>query len=87
MQSDVRTVMGSAVATRMPGPRIRQPRTCRALDVMQDSKSGRRPRVGPRAGRRCGSHRQNAVVRLGMRRDMVQPLWNGVTIITDEVTL
>ena len=33
------------------------------------------------------SHKQNAVVRLGMRRDMVQPVWGAVTIIVDEVTL
>ena len=31
-------------------------------------------------------NKQNSVIRLGMRRDMVQPLWNGVTIIVDEVT-
>ena len=30
--------------------------------------------------------RQNAVVRLGMRRDMVAPIWEGVTLIPDEVT-
>ena len=29
---------------------------------------------------------QNAVIRLGMRRDMVAPIWEGVTIIPDEVT-
>ena len=32
-------------------------------------------------------NKQNAVVRLGSRRDMVQPVWAGVTIIVDEVTL
>ena len=32
-------------------------------------------------------HKQNAVIRLGMRRDMVQPMWAGVTLIVDEVTL
>ena len=32
------------------------------------------------------SNRQNAVVRLGMRRDMVAPIWEGVTLIPDEVT-
>ena len=32
------------------------------------------------------SKRQNAVIRLGMRRDLVQPVWNGVSIIVDEVT-
>ena len=32
------------------------------------------------------STKQNNVVRLGMRSDYVQPMWNGVTIIVDEVT-
>ena len=32
------------------------------------------------------SDKQNAVVRLGMRRDMVAPLWGGITLIPDEVT-
>ena len=32
------------------------------------------------------AHKQNAVVRLGMRRDMVAPLWDGVTIIADPYT-
>ena len=32
------------------------------------------------------SNKQNAVIRRGMRRDMVAPVWEGVTIIPDEVT-
>ena len=32
------------------------------------------------------ANKQNAVIRLGMRRDMVAPLWEGVTLIPDEVT-
>ena len=32
------------------------------------------------------SSKQNAVIRLGMRRDMVSPVWEGVTLISDEVT-
>lgn len=31
--------------------------------------------------------KQNAVIRRGMRRDMVAPVWEGVTLIPDEVTL
>ena len=30
------------------------------------------------------AHKQNAVIRLGMRRDMVQPVWQAVTIIVDQ---
>ena len=29
---------------------------------------------------------QNAVIRLGMRRDMTAPVWEGVTLIPDEIT-
>ena len=32
------------------------------------------------------ANKQNAVIRLGMRRDMVAPIWEGVTLIPDEVT-
>ena len=32
------------------------------------------------------NHRQNTVIRLGMRRDMVAPVWEGVTLISDEIT-
>ena len=32
------------------------------------------------------NHRQNTVIRLGMRRDMVSPIWEGVTLIPDEIT-
>ena len=32
------------------------------------------------------SNKQNAVIRLGMRRDMVAPIWSGVTLIPDNVT-
>ena len=30
--------------------------------------------------------KQNAVIRLGMRRDMVAPIWEGITLIPDEIT-
>lgn len=33
------------------------------------------------------SKRQNAVIRLGARRDYVAPMWEGITLIPDEVTL
>ena len=34
----------------------------------------------------ASSNKQNALIRLGMRRDMVAPIWEGVTLIPDEVT-
>ena len=30
--------------------------------------------------------KQNNIVRLGMRRDMVAPLWEGITLLPDEIT-
>ena len=32
------------------------------------------------------ANKQNAIIRLGMRRDMTAPLWEGVTLIADSVT-
>ena len=32
------------------------------------------------------SKKQNSIVRLGTRRDMVAPIWEGVTLIPDEIT-
>ena len=32
------------------------------------------------------STKQNAVIRRGMRRDMVAPIWEGITLIPDEIT-
>ena len=34
----------------------------------------------------AASNKQNAVIRLGMRRDMVAPIWEGVTLVPDEIT-
>ena len=32
------------------------------------------------------ANKQNAVIRLGMRRDMVAPIWEGLTLLPDEIT-
>ena len=34
----------------------------------------------------AASHKQNAIIRRGSRRDMVAAIWEGITIIPDEVT-
>ena len=31
--------------------------------------------------------KQNAIVRRGMRKDMVAAIWDGITLIPDEITL
>ena len=43
-------------------------------------------RVSPHVPVAVGN-KQNSVIRLGSRRDMVQPVWSGVTIIVDEISL
>ena len=35
----------------------------------------------------AASNRQNAVIRLGMRRDFVAPIWEGISLIPDEISL
>ena len=37
--------------------------------------------------RLLASNKQNAVIRLGSRRDMTAPVWEGITLIPDSVTL
>lgn len=34
----------------------------------------------------AASHKQDVLVRLGSRRDAIAPLWQGITVISDEVT-
>ena len=54
-----------------------------ALDRMMEVTGGVRVSAHVPA---AGSNRQNALIRLGMRRDMVAPVWEGITLIPDEVT-
>ena len=42
-------------------------------------------RVSPHVAA-VASHKQDAIVRLGSRMDAVAPLWQGVSLITDEIT-
>ena len=44
-------------------------------------------RVSAHVPAATNAHKQFAVVRRGMRRDAVAPIWEGITIIPDEVTL
>ena len=34
-----------------------------------------------------GAHKQECVIRLGSRRDMVSPIWEGIVLLPDELTL
>ncbi len=82
MQSDVRSVMGQTTYGHAGSVYQSTPHMS-ALDMLILKGGGVRVSAHVPV---VASKRQNAVIRLGMRRDMVQPLWNGVTIITDEVS-
>ena len=81
---DVRSLVGSATYGHM-GATYQSTPQASALDWLKIEKR-RRSRLGSRSGGRL-EKRQNSVIRLGMRRDMVQPMWAAVSIVFDEVTL
>ena len=80
--ADIRVVMGSATfanaATKLPAQGEEN-----ALARIRNDSSG--VRVSAHVPAVAGS-KQNALVRLGTRRDMVAPVWGGVTLIPDEIT-
>ena len=81
--SDIRVVMGSATfanaATKMPTNG-----EVNALARIRNDSGG--VRVSAHVPAVSNTMKQNAVVRLGNRRDMVAPVWGNVTLIPDEVT-
>ena len=81
--ADVRSVMGSG-SYALAGAKYRGNNGDRTAASELDRVTG---------GLRVSAHvpvvdamKQNNVIRLGMRRDMVAPVWEGVTLIPDEVT-
>ena len=80
--ADVRVVMGSATfanaATKLPAQGEEN-----ALARIRNDSSG--VRVSAHVPAVAGS-KQNALVRLGTRRDYVAPVWGQVTLIPDEIT-
>ena len=81
--SDIRVVMGSDTfgnaATKLPADGEQN-----ALARIRSDSGGVRVSANVPA---ANGMKQNAVVRLGQRRDMVAPVWGGVTLIPDEITL
>ena len=80
---DLRIIMGSGTyahaATQYRGNNADQS----ALDELEAKTGGVKVSDHVPA---VASSKQNALIRLGMRRDMVAPIWEGVTLIPDEVT-
>ena len=81
--SDIRVVMGSDTfgnaATKLPANGEEN-----ALARIRNDSGGVRVSAHVPAQ---ASDKQNALVRLGTRRDYVAPVWGGVTLIPDEITL
>ena len=81
--ADIRVVMGSATfgnaATKLPANGEEN-----ALARIRNDSSG--VRVSAHVPAVSGADKQNAVVRLGQRRDYVAPVWGAVTLIPDEIT-
>ena len=83
MKSDLRILLGQGTYGHA-GSVYQSSAYKSALSVLEDESGG--VRVSAHVPAVSNSNKQNGVVRLGMRRDMVQPTWAGVTIIVDEVT-
>ena len=80
---DLRIVMGSATYAHAAGQYRGNNDNTDALMAMERATAGVRVSAHVPA---VAGNKQNAVIRRGMRRDMVAPIWEGVTLIPDEVT-
>ncbi|MDE0201593.1 MAG: phage major capsid protein [Rhodospirillaceae bacterium] len=84
MVGDLRIVMGSATYAHASGEfRSTNAGDRAALEDLMEVTGGVKVSAHVPA---VSGNKQNAVIRLGMRRDMVAPIWEGVTLIPDEVT-
>ena len=83
MTSDLRAVMGSGSYAHAGGTYRNTSVDRNAVDRLMEITSGIKVSAHVPA---VVSHKQNAVVRLGMRRDCVVPLWQGISILDDQIT-
>ena len=84
--SDLRIVMGQATYAHAAAEYRGNNADDAALNVLMNATAG--VKVSAHVPAAAGTPaKQNAVVRLGMRRDMVAPIWEGVTLIPDEISL
>ena len=82
---DLRTVAGAGTYAHMGSVYRSNNADYSVVDSLMAKTAG--VRVSAHVPAVSAAHKQNSVIRLGMRRDMVQPTWQAVTIIVDEVTL
>ena len=81
--ADLRLVMGSATYAHAGGQYRHANADDVALDRLTEITGGVRVSAHVPA---VSASKQNVLIRLGMRRDMVAPVWGGVTLIPDEIT-
>ena len=81
--ADLRLVMGSDTYAHAGGQYRHANADDVALDRLTEITGG--VRVSAHVPDVSGN-KQNVLIRLGMRRDMVAPVWGGVTLIPDEIT-
>ena len=81
--ADLRIVMGSGTYEHAAAQYRGNNDNMDALMALEGAVSGVRVSAHVPA---VASTKQNNVIRLGMRRDMVAPIWEGIQLINDEVT-
>ena len=84
MTSDIRVVMGGDTYEHAASQYRGNNDNMDALMSLQSALGGVKVSAHVPA---VASNKQNAIVRLGMRRDMVAPIWENIALIPDEVTL
>lgn len=82
MLSDIKVLVGSATFAHM-GTQYNTPVYDNAANVLSNKLGGLRVTAHAPA---VASSKQDAIVRLGNRRDAVSPVWQGVSLIPDEIT-
>ena len=82
--SDLRVVMGQGTFAHAGTVYRGSNSDENAIDRLMRVTSG--VRVSAHVPAVSGAHKQNAVIRLGMARDAVAPVWSGVTILDDQIT-
>ena len=80
---DIRIVMGTATHTHAASVYRSNNSDSSALDLLQRDSGGLRVSSHVTA---AASNKQNSIVRLGMRQDMVAPIWEGVSLFLDDAT-
>ena len=83
MTSDIRVVVGPATYAHAGSKYRSTTADYNALDALMRVVGGVRVSAHVPA---VASTKQNAIVRLGTRRDMVVPIWDGISLVPDEIT-